>query len=106
MGVENGDGILDHNSTLSGHIHTGGSSSGVRGSASTTLRTAQSGHSFHPGTGGVGVSHSAYSGDVLNCPDRTITVPESLNTNFSGTESRTIGLQDGIGSGGFKSLRV
>nr|CAH8851655.1 unnamed protein product [Trichobilharzia regenti] len=98
MGVENGDGILDHNSTLSGHIHTGGSSSGVRGSASTTLRTAQSGHSFHPGTGGVGVSHSAYSGDVLNCPDRTITVPESLNTNFSGTESRTIGLQDGIGS--------
>ncbi|CAH8534911.1 unnamed protein product [Heterobilharzia americana] len=89
IGVENGDGLLDQ-STLSGHLPT--ASSGVRGSVSTTLRTAPSGQSFHPG------GLSVYSGEVLNGPDRTVTVPESLNTNFGRTESRPMGLHDGIGS--------
>lgn len=89
IGVENGDTLLDQ-STLSGHVPV--ANSGIRGSLSTTLRTIPSRHSYHPG------GHSNHSGEVINGPDRTVTVSESLNTNFIENESRPIGFHDGLGS--------
>ncbi|XP_018649558.1 hypothetical protein Smp_000780 [Schistosoma mansoni] len=89
IGVENGDTLLDQ-STLSGHVPV--ASSGIRGSLSTTLRTIPSRHSYHPG------GHSNHSGEAINGPDRTVTVSESLNTNFIENESRPIGFHDGLGS--------
>lgn len=89
IGVENGDTLLDQN-TLSGHVPV--ANSGIRGSLSTTLRTIPSRHSYHPG------GHSNHSGEAINGPDRTVTVSESLNTNFIENESRPIGFHDGLGS--------
>ncbi|CAH8571791.1 unnamed protein product [Schistosoma rodhaini] len=89
IGVENGDTLLDQ-STLSGHVPV--ASSGIHGSLSTTLRTIPSRHSYHPG------GHSNHSGEAINGPDRTVTVSESLNTNFIENESRPIGFHDGLGS--------
>uniref|UniRef100_A0A183JZE6 ELKS/RAB6-interacting/CAST family member 2 n=1 Tax=Schistosoma curassoni TaxID=6186 RepID=A0A183JZE6_9TREM len=85
----NGDTLLDQ-STLSGHVPV--ANLGIRGSLSTTLRTIPSRHSYHPG------GHSNHSGEVINGPDRTVTVSESLNTNFIENESRPIGFHDGLGS--------
>ncbi|VDP38694.1 unnamed protein product [Schistosoma margrebowiei] len=89
IGIENGDTLLDQ-STLSGHVPV--ASSGIRGSLSTTLRTIPARHSYHPG------GHSNHSGEAINGPDRTVTVSESLNTNFIENESRPIGFHDGLGS--------
>ncbi|KAH8878498.1 Actin-binding LIM protein 1 [Schistosoma japonicum] len=85
IGVENGDTLLDQ-STLSGHAPV--ASSGIRGSLSTTLRTIPSHQSYHPG------GHSDHSCDAINGPDRTVTVSESLNTNFIENDSRPIGFHD------------
>ncbi|CAH8507650.1 unnamed protein product [Schistosoma turkestanicum] len=90
IGIENGDTTLLDQSTLSGHIPV--ASPSIRGSLSTTLRTYPSRHSYHPG------GHSEHSGEAIDGPDRTVTISESLNTNFVENGSRPIGFHDGLGS--------